>query len=256
MAGITLRPLHLGTQRGDKSVQVYLRHMGEMVDLPTFAWFIDGAEAKILVDTGAPPPSELSFTVAGYEQPPEQQIGRSLARLAISPADIEIVVLTHLHWDHCLNAGLFPRARFIVQRAELRCAAAPLPIHRRQYGRFAPGTHALLPDGGNVDVIEGDRAVVKGVSVALLPGHTPGIQGVVVDTQAGTYLIAGDNVPLYDNWHGEPPGIQHIPSSLHVDLEAYYSSLARMECLADYILPGHDVRLLDSPAYPPGTAGQ
>ncbi|MDA8217198.1 MAG: hypothetical protein M0Z94_06210 [Dehalococcoidales bacterium] len=119
-----------------------------------------------------------------------------------------------------MNVAPFPRARFIVQRAELCFAVAPLPIHYRQYGGFAHGTHAFLPAGVTIDVMDGDRSVAKGVSVALLPGHMPGIQGGRVEPEDGTYQIASDNVPLYVNWQGEPPSLAHIPSSLHVDFEA------------------------------------
>jgi N-acyl homoserine lactone hydrolase len=159
-------------------------------------------------------------------------------------------VLTHLHWDHCLNAHLFPKARFIVQRAEMRYAIAPLPVHYGQYGNPLPGTRPLLPPDSRVEVIDGDWRLVKGVSLALLPGHTLGLQAVRVETNAGTYLIASDNVPFYENWNGEPPHLPHIPSNLHVDLEAYHASLTKMESIADHILPGHDPEVLARSSYP------
>ena len=87
-----------------------------------------------------------------------------------------------------------------------------------------------------------------GVSVTLLPGHTPGLQGVVVETVAGRYLLPSDAVPLYENL-GEP-GDAPIPTGLHIDVGACLRSMDRMRTLPDVILPSHDVKVLDRSVYP------
>lgn len=98
--------------------------------------------------------------------------------------------------------------------------------------------------------IDGDKEIAEGVSVHLTPGHTPGIQGVAVRASGATYFIAGDNVPLMENWDaGEKYGVPHWPNSIHVDLEAYFKSLRRMETLGDIILPGHDWSALERVEY-------
>jgi len=170
--------------------------------------------------------------------------------VGIAPEEIDLVVLSHLHWDHCLNAALFPNARFIVQRAELRYAAAPLPVHRPMYGQDVPGARPLLPVKGNVEVIEGDRRIADGVTLVLTPGHTPGIQGVAVETSRGVHFIASDNIPLFDNWEGYPGDLPRVPNAIHVDLETYFASLARIEQVADFVLPSHDMRVLEKERYP------
>jgi N-acyl homoserine lactone hydrolase len=250
MADLKIHPLHVGTLRRDLSTFTYMRNVGKIVDFPVIMWYIEGADARILVDTAAPPPAECPPTARPYEQPADQHVRNTLDRLGLKPEEIEIVILTHLHWDHCLNTHLFPKARFIVQRAELRYAAAPLPVHYGPYGGSLPGTRALLPADTRLEIIEGDKPITRGVSVALLPGHTPGIQGVTVDTDSGTYLIASDNVPFYLNWEGEPPHLPHIPSNLHVNLEDYFQSFAKMERIADHVLPSHDFRVLENSTYP------
>ncbi len=248
--GLIVRPLHVGSLRVDKSLFTMLHDYGQKIVVPILAWYVEGADACLLVDTAAPPPPEAPPSLHPYEQPPEQHLIKQLASLGLRPEDVEIVILTHLHWDHCLNAHLFPKARFVVQRAELRYAAAPLPIHYRPYGGRWPGARAFLPPEATVQVIEGDQCITKGVSVLHLPGHTPGIQGVAVETDAGVHLIAGDNVPLYDNWQGDPPMLPHIPSTLHVNLEDYFASFAKMERVADVVLPSHDRRVLAHPSWP------
>lgn len=250
MAGLKLHPLHTGTLRRDLSTFTYLRNAGKVVDFPVIMWYIEGANASIVIDTAAPPPEECPPYALPYEQPAEQHVRNALGRVGVKPEEVEIVILTHLHWDHCLNAPLFPNARFIVQRAELQYAAAPLPVHYGPYGARPPGTRAFLPERARVEVVDGDKKITKGVSVHLLPGHTPGIQGVRVETDGGSYLVASDNVPFYINWEGEPPNLPHIPSNLHVNLEDYFRSFARMETLADHVLPNHDFRVLENATYP------
>ena len=249
MGNLTIHPMHVGSLTGEMSTFTYMRNIGRKITFPVLAWYIAGADASILVDTGAPPPAEVPLGADNYEQPPEQSLERGLAGLGVSLDEIELVVLTHLHWDHCLNAHLFPKARFVVQRAELQYAAAPLPVHWRTYRVRQPSTRALLPAESKVQVVSGDVPLTRGVALAHLPGHTPGLQGVTVETAVGTYLLASDNVPFYENWEGEPPDLPHIPSDLHVDLEAYFQSLARMERLADCVLPGHDPKVLERKAY-------
>jgi glyoxylase-like metal-dependent hydrolase (beta-lactamase superfamily II) len=247
---LRIHQLQLGTIKMDKSVFTTLRNFGQTLEVPVIMWYIEGAEARILVDTAAPPPAEAPKTIPPYEQPPEMRCTTALSSLGLKPEDIDIVVLTHLHWDHCTNAGLFPKARFVVQREELRYAAAPLPIHWRAYGGRPGGTLAYLPRDAQLQVVEGDVPLVKGVSLYHLPGHTPGMQGVVVETDGGRYLIASDNVPLYDNWDGEGPTLPHIPNTLHVNLEDYFASFAKMERVADVVLPSHDFRVLEKGVLP------
>lgn len=250
MSKPTIRPLHVGTLVRDKSMFTYLRNAGKTITLPVLMWYIEGADQKILVDTGAPPPDQIPASVQPYEQPADQHPLAALARIGVAPEEIDVVVLTHLHWDHCQNAELFPRARLLVQRVELSYAAAPLPIHRPMYWQQQPGTRPLMPPKSQVEVVEGDRRLVDGVTLVLVPGHTPGMQGVAVETAGGVYFIASDNIPLYDNWNGYPGDVDRVPNGIHVNLEDYYATFARIAQVADHVLPSHDLRVLDRSRYP------
>ncbi len=86
----------------------------------------------------------------------------------------------------------------------------------------------------------------------MLPGHTPGMQNVAINTTNGVYLIAGDNVPTTANWEGDERQ-KHIPSSIHINLIDYYRFFERMERICDHVLPGHDMCLADIPVIPPNT---
>ncbi len=245
MGSLVLRPLHVGMIRRDKSIFTYLRNMGTQIDFPILAWYIEGQGHRILVDTGGHDPAQAALHQPYLREHGQDPIAR-LAALGVGPEDIDILILTHLHWDHASNIHLFPRARVIVQREELRYAAAPLDPHRVPYQSIPPGLQSME----RFEVIDGDKEIAEGVSVHLTPGHTPGIQGVAVRVPSGVYFIAGDNVPLMENWDArEKYGVPHWPNGIHVDLEVYSKSLRRMENLGDIILPGHDWSALKQAEY-------
>jgi glyoxylase-like metal-dependent hydrolase (beta-lactamase superfamily II) len=99
-----------------------------------------------------------------------------------------------------------------------------------------------------LEVIRGEVEVAPGVRTVPLPGHTPGLQGVLVDTAAGRHLIAGDSVPLYENLETGESG--PIPPGIHTDVATCFRSFDRMRAVADVILPSHDLEVLKHPVYP------
>ena len=245
MGALILRPLHVGAIRRDKSIFTFLRNMGTPIDIPIIAWYIEGRGHRILVDTGGHDPAREGLHQPYQREPGQDPIAR-LSALGVRPEDIDILILTHLHWDHASNIHLFPKARVIVQREELRFAAAPLPFLRWPYQTLPP----FSSSSERFEAIDGDAKIVEGVSVHLTPGHTPGLQGVAVRASGATYFIASDNVPLSESWNAkEKYGIPHWPNGLHVDLEAYFKSLRRTEDLGDIILPSHDRSVLERSEY-------
>jgi glyoxylase-like metal-dependent hydrolase (beta-lactamase superfamily II) len=134
----------------------------------------------------------------------------------------------------------------LVQREELRYAVAPLAPHRWAYESRPP----LSLAADRFEVLDGDAEIAEGVSVHLTPGHTPGMQGVAVRTAGAVYFIASDNVPLSEMWDARATyGVPHWPNAIHVDLEAYFASLRRIESLGEVVLPSHDWRALEHAEY-------
>lgn len=245
MEGLVIHPLHVGGIRRDKSIFTYLRNMSTPIDIPVLAWYIKGQGHRTLVDTGGHDPAQTDLQQPYRREPGQDPVSR-LAALGVRPEDIDILILTHLHWDHASNIHLFPRARVIVQREEVRYAAAPLDPHRPPYQSVPPWLQSL----GRFEIIEGDKEIVEGLSVHLTPGHTPGIQGVKVRAASAVYFLAGDNIPLLENWNAkEKYGVPHWPNGIHVDLEVFSKSLRRIEGLGDIILPGHDWSVLERTEY-------
>jgi glyoxylase-like metal-dependent hydrolase (beta-lactamase superfamily II) len=173
----------------------------------------------------------------------DQSLVAALAQIGIQPEAIETVIISHLHWDHCYGNVYLSNARFVVQRAEVAYAMAPLPCDAPIYETQLHPVH-FLRTFDRFEVIDGEREIVPGVRCIPLPGHTPGLQGVLVETAAGPYLLASDHCPLFANFD------QRIPTGLIHDLEAWYRSTARIADLGARILPGHDMKVLAKTRYP------
>jgi N-acyl homoserine lactone hydrolase len=249
----TIWPIWVGTIRGiDKSNLTYGVNQGEKIDICCLMFLLKGGAELILVDTGMSDPEWGSKYHRTCSQEESQYPIRALGRLGVSPDEIDIIICTHLHWDHCYNNALFSRARIIVQRDEIQYALFPLPIHAVFYEAFsARMTPPWLKDIGRMEIIHGDQDIVPGVSVIRLPSHTPGFQGVRVKTKKGDYLIGGDFYPLYENWtdRGKDP----IPSGIHLNLFDYYDSFKKVNAFTNVLLPGHDMKVLDHDVYPAGS---
>jgi len=211
----------------------------KVVDVPLIAWYIEGSDKNILVDTGGGDPSKAPPRAAPYKREPEQTLESTLGKIGVKCEDIEIVIATHLHWDHCGDNDLFPKAKFIVQGEELESARAPFPVTVDGYNR-------RMVDEIDYTVICGDKEVADGVKVILTPGHSCGIQSVLVETGTKKILIAGDTISFFKNLEQDPPLI----SGFYVDMKAYYKSLEKIAQLkADLILPGHDYKVFEKKFY-------
>ncbi len=135
-------------------------------------------EGAILVDTGVGWPSELldEWRIVN------RHAADALAEHDLSPADVRIVINSHLHFDHCGQNAVFKHAPFYVQRAELDRARS---AHNfvSQWFDFA---------GARFELIDGDAQIAEGVRVVATPGHTVGHQSVIVDIPGGGAVMIGD----------------------------------------------------------------
>lgn len=251
MPNYSIRPLDVGQfPKIDKSIMTYMLGFGELIRVPIVMWAIEGAKERILVDTGSGDPQRSLKYHRPLEQFEMQHPRFALERIGWNPEDVELVVFTHLHWDHCGNNHLFRRAEFIVQEEEVRYATSPLPVHAVAYETPLIGTSPLwVETASQFKMIRGDGELGPGLSLVLLPGHSPGSQGVLVETEEGPYIIAGDCIPLYENWNGDRHE-KHIPSGVHTDLFSCYQSFKKLEEIGAVILPGHDIHIFDKPVYP------
>jgi len=236
----TITALSVGRVFGlPKPSLTYLRGWGETLDIPLVMFVIQGDGPPVVVDTGADFDRAWEHHGIRMEQTPEERPEAALRALGVDPAEVGVVVNTHLHWDHSSNNDLFPNARIVVQQRELDYAADPVPWHRRQFERVPDLTAAWRQAEDRIEAVDGDAEVAPGVSVVHLPGHTPGSQGVVVSAETTRYLLAGDCIDLYENWAGDDQD-DHIPSGFFTDIVAYDESLRRIEKLGCEVIPSHD----------------
>lgn len=224
---------------------------GFYADNPVICYLVETEDDWILVDTGAS--DEVHSEKYHYKMTPleDNHWDKLLEPFELSPADIKVVVNTHLHWDHCYNNDLFPDAEIYVQKKELQFAVTPIPSQYIFYEAFQIGmTPPWLKAANQFVILDGEESIADGVTLVPLPGHCPGFQGVLVETEAGRYLIAGDCVPNMAGWNNKLYGFP-VPSDIHVDLEEYYETLKKMMAMNAAILPGHDMSVFKERVYPP-----
>ena len=251
MATYTIIPIKVGEFHGiEKSNLTYQHDCGTKLVAPIIMYLIKGRDKAILVDTG---PSDEDWAKKyhhGLTRTPEWHPVAGLKEAGVNAEDVEVVVNTHLHWDHCFNNKLFSRAKIYVQKKEMEYAVSPLPMHYVYYESHQIGMRPQWFDGyERMVALDGDTNLLPGIDIVTLPGHTPGFQGVVVNTVNGRYLIASDCCGLLECWEGK--GIhKHIPSGIHICLPEYYKTFEKMENICDYVLPGHDPRVFEQKQYP------
>lgn len=227
------------------SAVTFMRNNDKEFELSMLMFAVLGGEHPVMVDTGTPPVDYVRehHGYHSFERPDEHEPRRVLAEHGIDPADVRTVIFTHLHWDHCSNTDLFPNATFYVQAEELRFAIDPIPVFRKAYERLPTNEPSWLPVLRRFQTVDGEREIVPGISVVPLPGHTPGSQGVLVETDEGRFLLAGDCIDRYENWEGDAT-LDHIPVGSFTNLHAYMDSIALIEKLNCEVIPSHDPRVL------------
>ena len=125
----------------------------------------------------------------------------SLKRAGVGPEEIDIVINTHLHFDHCGGntrisgnrlVPSFANARYIVQRAELEHARNPTERDRASY--FAENFEPISEESG-WDLLDGNAEIVPGISVTLIPGHNASIQAVTISGGGKSLAFVADLFP-------------------------------------------------------------
>jgi N-acyl homoserine lactone hydrolase len=226
----TIHPLAVGFNETDQGIMTYQRYYGKRIILPIYTFAIEGGDRKILVDTGIEDfmPSQEIEEQVGF---PIMQFEDALATIGWKPEEIDIIIHTHLHNDHCENDVLCTNSEVYVQQAEIDFFNNPHPIDHRYYPDVLEGV--------NLKIIDGDAKILNGIGVLFTPGHTPGGQSVVVETSEGKAIITG----LCCNAENFPPGGGVIAPGVHLDAIQAYESMRRIKEAADIIIPIHDLEI-------------
>jgi len=184
---------------------------------PVHGFVVTHPGGAVLVDTGVGGPADLlsDWRVVN------RSVADALAELDMTPADIGLVINTHLHFDHCGQNAVFRHAACYVQRSELSRAQRESP-ELCDWFDFMNARFELL---------DGDAEVLPGLSVITTPGHTVGHQSVVVRFADGRAdLLIGD--AAYTPRQYRAPVGADLPPGQASDLATWQDSLARIRSTA------------------------
>jgi glyoxylase-like metal-dependent hydrolase (beta-lactamase superfamily II) len=209
----------------------------ETVDMPLnyYVWAIVGHGRTIVVDTGFGPAvgKKRGRTIT-------HPVEEGLRAVGIEPQDVQDVVITHMHYDHCGNDEVFSNARYHLQDHEMDYATGRCMCHREISKAFEADDVARMVHRvfeGRVQFHAGTDEIAPGVTVHHIGGHTKGLQAVRVDTDRGAVVLASDATHFYA--HIEQNRAFPILYNLG-DLLEGYRTLRRLASSNDHVIPGHD----------------
>jgi len=187
----------------------------------------------ILVDTGVGWPDDMlkDWKIVN------RHAADAMAEHDLSPADVRIVINTHLHFDHCGQNAVFKHAPFYIQRPELERARRDETV-AAQWFDFA---------GARFELVDGDAEIAEGVRVVATPGHTVGHQSVVVDTADGGAVMIGDAAYTADIYREADKADLSRWRGQFADREAWTSSINRLHDMHPHVVHFcHDTRVVTS----------
>ena len=183
-------------------------------DWPVHGFVVTHPGGAVLVDTGVGGPEE----VLNDWRVVNRSVADALAGLDMTPADIGLVINTHLHFDHCGQNAVFRHAACYVQRAELDRAQREEPELYDWFGFM----------NARWELLDGDAEVLPGLSVITTPGHTVGHQCVVVQSaDGGPDLLIGDAAYTPHQYAG--PADEDLVPGQAADPVAWRDSLHRIK---------------------------
>jgi glyoxylase-like metal-dependent hydrolase (beta-lactamase superfamily II) len=240
MDSYKIHPILIGVKLNEMSMVTYQYGAGEEFIMPIYTWFIDGSEKRVLVDTGELSPMNTENR--------EQLIGakiysfeEGIARWGLTPLDIDIVIHTHLHMDHCQNDYKCSNAKFYVHENELAHLHHPHPLDYRYVEDYLEE----VEERGQVIAVKGGEEILPGITLLHTPGHTAGGLSVAIQTSQGKAIITGC-CSTYENYF--PPKkvtareMEVIPPGTLVNSYEAYDSLLGLKRMADILIPLHDRR--------------
>ena len=205
---------------------------------------VETAGKRILVDTGLGG-KWTAKERAIYRIDRERTLLHGLADLGLGPGDIDLVVNTHLHFDHAggntaEDGGrirpVFPRARYVVQKGEWADATRP---HERSRASYLEPNFLPVAEAGQLELVEGEAEVAPGVRVVPVGGHTAHHQIVVVENGGERLIVPTDLLPTTS--HLPLPFVMGYDLFPVGTLEAKRRLLAEAAVRGDCILFYHDV---------------
>lgn len=185
--------------------RLYLMQVGVMPEyrIPIPCYLVQTGDGRnILIDTGLPevmPEGESDFENG-------QDVVGQLARIGVTPADINVVISTHYDIDHAGRHAAFPEAQYVVQRAHhLDATTNP---------RFAANRPQWDQPAERVRLVDGDTELLPGLNLIETGGHVPGHQSVLLRLpETGVVLLTIDAVPFAAGFTRDPQDDGNTPDA-------------------------------------------
>ena len=215
--------------------------IGRDKPVPYIIWSIEGPDGVVIVDTAYHPDYVTAEWAEGkmFIEPPTL-----MAEIGVKLDDVKTVVVTHFHVDHFTGFDFFPKARFVIQRAEYEFWTGPLMCHeylnKLIRPKVRPGVSRLRMEA-RIRLVDGDAALHPGLELLRVGGHTPGSQMIAVQTSLGKAVICGDVAYTYRNLH------ERLPVGWYTNLADSVVALERALTTAtnpSLAYPNHDLGLM------------
>jgi len=224
--------LKLGSLRVPKAAMTYMSGFDRMINLPVWAAAVEGGGQKILIDTGISDHARWNRDLNPCWRDDDETIEAALGGIGWRMRDVDIVINSHLHYDHAENNPKFAGARFVVSRAEWEYAKNPIPSQRLLYD-FAWTDESVHHLDYQLIAVD-DYDLLPGLRLIQTPGHSRGHQSVVINTDEGIVCVAGDAACLPESFSGPtPPGGA-------TSIEQGFTSLERIRTSAERVFMNHD----------------
>jgi N-acyl homoserine lactone hydrolase len=154
---------------------------------------------------------------------------KELEKRGLKPSDVDCVVISHLHFDHCLNADIFKGSRLLISRGSMDYACSDRP--EAVGDTFVPRAHSeKLAE--RAEAVEDGDMITEEVKAIELSGHTPGLMGLLLEGEG--IILASDSVK--NAWEF----VRRRPTACFHSEEEGIKSMEKIAGMAKIVVPGHD----------------
>lgn len=228
---------------GKRSSFFYRYDLSEQADaeqhVDWYFWLLQGGGKTVLVDCGYD--KERGARKGRYQGTAPLEL---LSRAGVRAADVDHVVVSHMHYDHVGNIGLFPNATISMARSEFEWMQGPYADRFPTCWTVEPEEREMMQNLNReerITFVDDRTEVLPGIAVTLVGGHTPGQTLTEVTSTAGQIVLASDAAHLYEEFETDRA------FNMFHNLEDMYGAYEQLRAFNDrpntIVIPGHDPRV-------------
>jgi glyoxylase-like metal-dependent hydrolase (beta-lactamase superfamily II) len=183
-----------------------------------------GWSAMVYIENGS---HKIMFDTAGPGK--RIEVRQRMQEIGVDANEIDMLILSHFHYDHVYNYDYFPKARIIMHQVESDWVGG----NPDNYA-IPPHFYEAIRKTGRLELIKKDEEIISGIETLLVPGHTPGGMALVLrDPNLPVTVVAGDAVKnMAELADGKVPKAW--------DTVAAAKSIKKIRDVAEVVVPGHD----------------